>query len=43
MLGLQYDGHRILAQSGFYPKDKYITIYIRKTQLIFFKDGSIAK
>ena len=43
MLGLQYDGHRILAQSGFYPKDKYITIYIRKTQLIFFKDGSIVK
>lgn len=39
LLGLMYEGHRILAQSSFRPAENTITIYIRKTRLLLFKDG----
>lgn len=39
LLGLMYEGHRILAESSFRPAEDTMTIYIRKTRLLLFKDG----
>ncbi len=39
ILGLNYKGHRILAESSVFPQKRHVSIYISKNRLLFFKDG----
>ena len=43
LLGLRYNGHRILAESQQRPHSTSATLYIRKTQMLMFKDGLAVK
>lgn len=41
LLGLSWQGHRLLAESFSRPQSRTITVYIRKTQLLFFRDNEL--
>ena len=41
LLGLSWQGHRLLAESFTRPQCRTITVYIRKTQLLFFRDNEL--
>lgn len=41
ILGLVYQGQRILAESINKPSHEEVTLYIRKSQILFYKDGRL--
>lgn len=43
ILGCMYEGQRILAESAVYPSSPTVDLYIRKTQILFYKDGKLVK
>ncbi len=43
LLGLTWEGHPIIAESITCPRSRIVTLYIRKTQLLFFKDGKLVE
>lgn len=43
ILGLLYEGQRILAESAVYPTSPTVDLYIRKSQILFYKDGKLVR
>ena len=43
ILGLMYEGQPILAEATTYPSSSSVDLYIRKSQILFYKAGKLVK
>lgn len=43
LLGLSWNGHRILAEAFQYPKKETVSLYIHKSDLLFYRDGELVR